>query len=69
MPKFVVEVREVWVATYLVEASSEDEARTKIADGDFDQEWGIEYSSTIDSPEDYDVTEVEEKGGKLVNKE
>lgn len=52
MPKYLVEIPEVWIQTVLIEADDEDEARSRVIDGEGDFEWNgassLEYDHTIE---------------------
>jgi|CXWL01.1.fsa_nt_gi hypothetical protein len=50
MPQFIVNVREVHVQPYLIEAATLDEAITKVEEGEGDiLEAGFEYSHTLET--------------------
>jgi len=54
MPKFIVEVREVWVQPVEIEAETEEEAIKRVADAEGDWDGQAEYSHTLD-PETWTI--------------
>jgi hypothetical protein len=59
MPKYVVEVREVWVQKREIEADNPNEAIQKVKNGEGeDVENGMEYSHTLEDYDNWGITVV-----------
>lgn len=58
MPKYYVDMREVWIQTVVVEAESREDAIAAAAEGEGEPVDGaFEYSYSLD-PDDWNVEEV-----------
>jgi hypothetical protein len=49
MPKFIVNIREVWIQPVIIEADTHQEAIKAVEYGEGEQMGGMEYSHTRDS--------------------
>jgi len=55
---FMVGIRERHTQSYRIRAHTREQAIQKAQDGDFEEDLGTEFVETLDSPDEYEVTEV-----------